>query len=71
MSVDETLNPNPPQIKDSTDHYAHMSFPEGGNWEGGACPSTHPFRFPTVFFEAIYHTQVTTSPKPIFWPKFP
>ena len=46
-------------MKESADFYSHMSFPEGGNWEGGACPSTHPIRFPTVFIEAIYHTQVT------------
>ena len=49
-----------------------MSFPMGpsgedGHWEGGECPSTHPFRFPTVFFEAIYHTQVI---KPISQFKF-
>ena len=38
------------------DHSSHMSYPEGGHWEAGACPSTHPERLPTLFFEAIYLT---------------
>ena len=36
------------------DHSSHMSYPVGGSWMGGACPSTHPKRLPTLFFEAIY-----------------
>lgn len=35
---------------------SHVSYPVGGNWAAGACPTTHPYRLPTVFYEAIYKT---------------
>jgi len=38
------------------DHSSHMTYPEGG-WAAGPCPSTHPKRLPTLFFEAIYQTE--------------
>jgi len=38
------------------DHSYHMSYPQGGHWEAGPCPNTHPKRVPTLFFEAIYLT---------------
>ena len=30
--------------------------PSGG-WAAGRCPATHPWRLPTLFYEAIFHTQ--------------
>ena len=33
-----------------------MSYPKGG-WMAGPCPPTHPVRVPTLFFEAIFHTE--------------
>ena len=38
------------------DHMSHMSYPRGGNWMAGPCPSSHPERLPTLFFEAIFLT---------------
>jgi len=37
---------------------SHVAYPRlDGGWEAGACPSTHPVRLPTLFYEAIYQTQ--------------
>jgi len=33
---------------------SHVAYPEAGKWESGACPSSHPKRLPTLFFEAIF-----------------
>lgn len=37
---------------DSTDHISHMAYPE--NNESGACPSTHPVRIVTLFYEMMW-----------------
>ena len=37
---------------------SHVAYPgPDGFWESGECPSSHPVRLPTLFFEAIYQTQ--------------
>jgi len=48
---------------DSADHKSHMSYPLGNFPDNGdACPSTHPIRFITLFYEFIWSTsQVNTS----------
>ncbi|GAA5867570.1 hypothetical protein JCM8547_001223 [Rhodosporidiobolus lusitaniae] len=37
---------------DSSDHFSHMAYPEGG--ESGPCPSTHPVRLVTLFYEIMW-----------------
>ncbi|GAA5931862.1 uncharacterized protein JCM15063_001588 [Sporobolomyces koalae] len=37
---------------DSTDHFSHMAYPIGG--ESGPCPSTHPVRVVTLFYEIMW-----------------
>jgi len=37
---------------DSPDHKSHMAYPDGT--DHGKCPSTHPKRFMTLFYEFIY-----------------
>jgi len=40
------------------DYAPHMAYPgPDGAWESGPCPPSHPFRLPTLFFEAIFKTQ--------------
>jgi len=34
----------------------HVVHPVNG-WEASECPDSHPLRFPTLFFEAIFHVQ--------------
>ena len=34
----------------------HVVYPVHG-WEASECPDSHPLRFPTLFFEAIFHVQ--------------
>ncbi len=41
------------QNLDSDNHKSHMAYPQGG-WQTGPCPSTHPKRVPTLFFEAKF-----------------
>merc|ERR1712018_69346 len=44
---------------DSPDHSSHMAYPFGPEhpYRNGECPTSHPFRVPTVFYEAIYRTK--------------
>ena len=43
---------------DSSDHFSHMAYPNpDGHWEAGPCPSSHPKRVPTLFYEAIFQIQ--------------
>lgn len=42
--------------KDSADHKSHMSYPINGGYDHGSCPSTHPVRLISLFFEVIYST---------------
>ncbi|GAA5843521.1 hypothetical protein JCM11251_001644 [Rhodosporidiobolus azoricus] len=37
---------------DSADHHSHMAYPIGG--EIGPCPSTHPVRLVTIFYEILW-----------------
>jgi hypothetical protein len=37
---------------DSADHKSHMAYPSGN--DNGKCPSTHPKRFITLFYEFLY-----------------
>ena len=37
---------------DSVNHRSHMAYPS--RYNGGNCPSTHPVRLPSVFFETFY-----------------
>ncbi|GAA5905670.1 hypothetical protein JCM6882_008742 [Rhodosporidiobolus microsporus] len=37
---------------DSSDHFSHMAYPQGG--ESGPCPSTHPVRVVTLFYEIMW-----------------
>lgn len=41
---------------DSSDHQSHMSYPVGGQPDTGDCPSTHPVKFMTLFYEFIWTT---------------
>ncbi|WVW81296.1 hypothetical protein I302_103287 [Kwoniella bestiolae CBS 10118] len=41
---------------DSDDHRSHMAWPSGGV-DGGSCPSTHPVRLVSLFYEFIYNVQ--------------
>ncbi|OXC63157.1 hypothetical protein AYX13_06867 [Cryptococcus neoformans] len=41
---------------DSNDHKSHMAWPSGGV-DGGDCPSTHPVRLVSLFYEFIYNVQ--------------
>ncbi|ODN89698.1 WSC domain-containing protein [Cryptococcus wingfieldii CBS 7118] len=41
---------------DSDDHQSHMAWPSGGV-DGGDCPSTHPVRLVSLFYEFIYNVQ--------------
>lgn len=41
---------------DSDDHKSHMAWPSGGV-DGGDCPSTHPVRLVSLFYEFIYNVQ--------------
>merc|ERR1712230_255891 len=38
---------------DSPDHKSHMSYPIG-NYDNGPCPSSHPVRLISIFYEVIY-----------------
>ncbi|WWC57615.1 uncharacterized protein I303_100147 [Kwoniella dejecticola CBS 10117] len=44
---------------DSDDHKSHMAWPSGGV-DGGSCPSTHPVRLVSLFYEFIF--QVANFP---------
>jgi hypothetical protein len=37
---------------DSPDHKSHVAYPDGT--DNGKCPSTHPKRFVTLFYEFLY-----------------
>ncbi|ORY75303.1 hypothetical protein BCR35DRAFT_292930 [Leucosporidium creatinivorum] len=37
---------------DSSDHFSHMAYPTGG--ESGPCPTTHPVRLVTLFYEMMW-----------------
>lgn len=37
---------------DSADHKSHMAYPDGV--DSGKCPSTHPVRFISIFYEVMY-----------------
>jgi hypothetical protein len=41
---------------DSPDHRSHMAYPSG--MDNGDCPSTHPVRLISIFFEVFYNSQV-------------
>ncbi|PWN26105.1 WSC-domain-containing protein [Jaminaea rosea] len=41
---------------DSDDHQSHVAYPIGGQADTGDCPSTHPIKFMTLFYEFIYDT---------------
>ena len=48
---------------DSSNHISHMAYPRpDGGWEAGSCPSSHPVRLPTLFYEALYQTQDVFQP---------
>ncbi|KAL7273681.1 hypothetical protein RUND412_003453 [Rhizina undulata] len=38
---------------DSPDHKSHMAYPNG--IDNGACPSTHPVRFISIFYEVLFN----------------
>ncbi|CAO1613714.1 unnamed protein product [Sympodiomycopsis kandeliae] len=42
---------------DSADHTSHVSYPLGGQPDNGDCPSSHPVKFMTLFYEFIYSTK--------------
>ncbi|GAA5875572.1 hypothetical protein JCM16303_000671 [Sporobolomyces ruberrimus] len=54
----------------SSDHFSHMAYPIGG--ESGPCPSTHPVRLVTLFYEIMwsvdpwnrYRSQAMNSTQP-------
>ncbi|KAG8968961.1 hypothetical protein FRB90_010780, partial [Tulasnella sp. 427] len=39
---------------DSADHMSHMAYPIDGNPDSGNCPSTHPVRLVTLFYEQVF-----------------
>lgn len=39
---------------DSPDHKSHMSYPIG-NYDNGRCPSSHPVRLISIFYECVSH----------------
>jgi hypothetical protein len=41
---------------DSADHMSHMSYPVGGSYDNGECPSTHPVHLISIFYEVNYDT---------------
>lgn len=41
---------------DSPDHKSHMAFPSGVTT--GSCPTTHPVRFITLFYEVTWNVDV-------------
>lgn len=41
---------------DSPTHNTHVAYPINGNPDTGDCPSTHPVKFMTLFYEFIYST---------------
>ncbi|CAO1634803.1 unnamed protein product [Sympodiomycopsis kandeliae] len=41
---------------DSANHASHVAYPINGNPDTGDCPSTHPIKFMTLFYEFIYNT---------------
>ncbi|PWN49559.1 hypothetical protein IE53DRAFT_388208 [Violaceomyces palustris] len=41
---------------DSADHKSHMSYPIGPHPDNGNCPSTHPIKTMTLFYEFVYDT---------------
>lgn len=41
---------------DSPDHQSHLSYPKGQHPDTGDCPSTHPIKFMTLFYEFIWST---------------
>ncbi|KAI5212235.1 WSC-domain-containing protein [Aureobasidium subglaciale] len=41
---------------DSADHASHMSYPIGGSYDSGKCPSTHPVHLVSIFYEVNYNT---------------
>ncbi|GAA6026743.1 hypothetical protein JCM8097_005827 [Rhodosporidiobolus ruineniae] len=44
---------------DSSDHFSHMAYPIGG--EAGACPSSHPVRTVTLFYEISWNVAAFNS----------
>ncbi|KAL6708576.1 hypothetical protein ACN47E_002557 [Coniothyrium glycines] len=41
---------------DSSDHKSHMSYPSGGEYNTGPCPSSHPVHLISLFYEVHYDT---------------
>jgi hypothetical protein len=39
---------------DTADHASHMAYPIGNSYDNGNCPSTHPVRLISIFYEVIY-----------------
>ncbi|PWN94171.1 hypothetical protein FA10DRAFT_264739 [Acaromyces ingoldii] len=53
---------------DSEDHKSHVAYPEGDNADSGDCPSSHPHRFMTLFYEFVWSTGKTaTNPDESKW----
>ena len=51
---------------DSEDQ-SHVAYPgPNGRWETGACPSTHPVRLPTMFFEAMFQAHAEVGDKLVY-----
>lgn len=44
---------------DSADHKSHMAYPS--TMDDGDCPSTHPIRLPSLFFETIWNIGVVSG----------
>ncbi|PWN29842.1 WSC-domain-containing protein, partial [Jaminaea rosea] len=42
---------------DSSDHQSHVAYPLGGFPDNGDCPSSHPVKFQTLFYEFVYATK--------------
>ncbi|KAG8970892.1 hypothetical protein FRC05_011660 [Tulasnella sp. 425] len=42
------------QNYDSADHMSHMAYPIDGHPDSGNCPSTHPVRLVTLFYEQVF-----------------
>lgn len=41
---------------DSANHQSHVAYPINGQPDTGDCPTTHPIKFMTLFYEFIYNT---------------
>ncbi|PWN20147.1 WSC-domain-containing protein [Microstroma glucosiphilum] len=41
---------------DSSNHQSHVAYPINGQPDTGDCPTTHPVKFMTLFYEFIYNT---------------